>query len=137
VAIGGRHVGDDNEALDTYDVSALARDKKNRMVVAVRSANGVGGLIAAIDLTQEFGKFRCDRQGVAYRRRCTMICWSAIRRRARSRAAASRTAPARRWNYLVQRNAKLLRRRSTSSRRDSRSTSRLRFRRLPSSVVRR
>src|SRR5438874_2882294 len=57
VAVGGRHVGDDNEALDTYDVSTLARDKNNRMVVAVRSANGVGGLIAAIDLTQEFGNF--------------------------------------------------------------------------------
>src|SRR3954454_9535563 len=28
VAVGGRHVGDDNEALDTYDVSTLARDKK-------------------------------------------------------------------------------------------------------------
>jgi hypothetical protein len=51
--VGGRRVGDDR-ALDVYDVSKLARDKRNRMVVAVRSANGVGGLIAAIDETDDF-----------------------------------------------------------------------------------
>jgi hypothetical protein len=57
VAIGGRRVGDDDAALDTYDVSTLARDHRNRMVVAVRSANGVGGFIASVDLTQEFANF--------------------------------------------------------------------------------
>jgi hypothetical protein len=51
--IGGRRVGDDR-MLDVYDVSALARDKNNRMVVAVRSANGVGGLIASIDETDNY-----------------------------------------------------------------------------------
>lgn len=51
--IGGRRVGDDR-VLDVYDVSRLARDKGNRMVVAVRSANGVGGLIAAVDETEAF-----------------------------------------------------------------------------------
>jgi hypothetical protein len=107
VAVGGRHVGDDNEALDTYDVSALARDKNNRMVVAVRSANGVGGLIAAIDLTQEFGNFVVTGNG-----------WHIVRRwrddlLVRDPAANEITRPqllgrppARRWNYLVQRDAK-------------------------------
>jgi hypothetical protein len=107
VAVGGRHVGDDNEALDTYDVSALARDKKNRMVVAVRSANGVGGLIAAIDLTQEFGNFVVTGND-----------WHIVRRwrddlllRDPSSADITRPQllgqpPARRWNYLVQRDAK-------------------------------
>jgi len=107
VAVGGRHVGDDNEALDTYDVSALARDKKNRMVVAVRSANGVGGLIAAIDLTQEFGNFVVTGND-----------WHIVRRwrddlLLRDPPASDITRPqllgrppARRWNYLVQRDAK-------------------------------
>jgi hypothetical protein len=107
VAVGGRHVGDDNEALDTYDVSALARDKHNRMVVAVRSANGVGGLIAAIDLTAEFGNFIV-----------TGGDWHIVRRwrddlLIRDPAAAEITLPkllgrppARRWNYLAQRDAK-------------------------------
>jgi hypothetical protein len=107
VAVGGRHVGDDNEALDTYDVSTLARDKKNRMVVAVRSANGVGGLIAAIDLTQEFGNFVVTGND-----------WHIVRRwrddlLLRDPPSADITRPqllgqppARRWNYLVQRDAK-------------------------------
>lgn len=107
VAIGGRHVGDDNEALDTYDVSTLARDKHNRMVVSVRSANGVGGLIAAIDLTAEFGNFIV-----------TGGDWQIVRRwrddllvRDPDSAGITRPQllgrpPARRWNYLAQREAK-------------------------------
>jgi hypothetical protein len=107
VAIGGRHVGDDNEALDTYDVSKLARDKKNRMVVAVRSANGVGGVIASIDLTQEFGNFVVTGRD-----------WHIVRRWRDdlllrdpppdqiTRPQLLGRPPARRWNYLVQRDAK-------------------------------
>ncbi|HSY51798.1 MAG TPA: hypothetical protein VLC46_23550 [Thermoanaerobaculia bacterium] len=103
VAVGGRHVGDDNEALDTYDVSALARDKKNRIVVAVRSANGVGGLIVAIDLTQEFGNFIF-----------TSGDWHIVRRWRDDLLVRDPSAdqmerpqllgrpPARRWNYLAQ-----------------------------------
>lgn len=107
MAIGGRHVGDDNEALDTYDVSALARDKGNRMVVAVRSANGVGGLIAAIDLTAEFGNFIV-----------TGGDWHIVRRWRDDLLVHDPPAdqiahpqslgqpPARRWNYLAQKDAK-------------------------------
>lgn len=50
--IGGRRVGDDRH-LDVFDVSELARDKENRILVAVRSTNGVGGLIAAVDVAPE------------------------------------------------------------------------------------
>lgn len=51
--IGGRRMGDES-ALDVYDVSVLARNRANRIVVAVRSPNGVGGLIASIDVAAEY-----------------------------------------------------------------------------------
>jgi hypothetical protein len=51
--IGGRRIGDGNRHLDVFDVTPLARAKGNRIVVAVRSRNGVGGLIAAVDIAPE------------------------------------------------------------------------------------
>jgi hypothetical protein len=54
--VGGRRVGDERR-LDVYDVSALARDRANRIVVAVRSVNGVGGLLASVDIAPESENF--------------------------------------------------------------------------------
>jgi hypothetical protein len=107
IAVGGRHVGDDNEALDTYDVSKLARDKKNRMVVAVRSANGVGGVIASIDLTQEFGNFVVTGRDwhIVRRWRDDLLLRDPPRDEI-TRPQLLGRPPARRWNYLVQRDAK-------------------------------
>lgn len=107
VAVGGRHVGDDNEALDTYDVSKLARDKKNRVVVAVRSANGVGGLIASIDLTQEFGNFIVtggDWRIVRGWRDDLLLRDPPAAEIMRPQLLGS--PPARRWNYLAEREAR-------------------------------
>jgi len=53
VQVGGRRMGEDT-SLDLYDVSKLARDRGNRIVIAARSANGVGGVIASIDITREY-----------------------------------------------------------------------------------
>jgi hypothetical protein len=104
-AIGGRRVGDRNQALDTYDVSNLAHDHGNRMVVAVRSANGVGGLIAAIDLTREFANFVVTGND-----------WHIVRRWHDDLLVRDPPAgeigrpqllgrpPARRWNYLAQKD---------------------------------
>ncbi len=50
--IGGRKLGD-ARALDVYDVTDLARTSANRMVIGVRSADGVGGIIASIDIAPE------------------------------------------------------------------------------------
>jgi hypothetical protein len=50
--IGGRRVHEDRH-LDVYDVSELVRDGRNRIMVAVRSSTGVGGLITSIDITPE------------------------------------------------------------------------------------
>lgn len=54
--IGGRRAGDDRH-LDLFDVSGLARDRGNRILVAVRSTNGVGGLIAAVDIKAEIENY--------------------------------------------------------------------------------
>jgi len=51
--IGGRRMNDESRHLDVYDVTPLARTKRNRIVVAMRSTNGVGGLIASIDIAPE------------------------------------------------------------------------------------
>ena len=46
----GRALAGSASTLDVYDVTRLARQgEANRLVVAVRSANGVGGLIASVD----------------------------------------------------------------------------------------
>ena len=51
--VGGRRMAE-TAALDVYDVSKLARDRGNRLVIAARSANGVGGVIASIDVTDDY-----------------------------------------------------------------------------------
>ena len=50
--IGGRKLGD-ARALDFYDVTDLARTSANRMVIGVRSGDGVGGIIASVDIAPE------------------------------------------------------------------------------------
>jgi hypothetical protein len=51
---GGRTRPGDEHPLDVYDVSTKARAGRNRIVLAVRSARGVGGVLAAVD----FGPMR-------------------------------------------------------------------------------
>ncbi len=51
--IGGRRMTDQDRNLDVYDVTKLARTTGNRIVVALRSTNGVGGLIASVDIAPE------------------------------------------------------------------------------------
>ena len=106
VAIGGRRVGDGNQALDTYDVSTLARNRQNRIVVAVRSANGVGGLIAAVDLTREFANFivtGSDWHIIRTWRNDLLLRDPPSSGIARPQLLGR--PPARRWNYLTQRDA--------------------------------
>lgn len=101
--IGGRRVGEES-ALDLYDVSTLARDRGNRLVVALRSANGVGALIVSVDLTQEFRNYVVTdrtwhivsewRSDILERDRAPFILPLLLGR-----------PPARRWNYLSRRDA--------------------------------
>jgi hypothetical protein len=102
VQIGGRRLGvDERHTLDLYDVSPVARDGWNRIVVTIRSANGVGGLIASLDLSPE-------RQNVVV----TGRRWKIFQRwdpdllvrdppgLAYSRPMLLGEPPMRRWNYL-------------------------------------
>lgn len=45
----GGNAGQLHPALDVYDVTSVSRIGRNRIVIAVRSGNGVGGIIAAVD----------------------------------------------------------------------------------------
>jgi len=51
--IGARRVGEES-TVDVYDVSKLARDRGNRIVIGARSPNGVGGVIASVDIAAEY-----------------------------------------------------------------------------------
>lgn len=50
--LASRAVGE-GQTLDVYDVTPLARDHANRLIVGVRSVHGVGGLLASIDIGPE------------------------------------------------------------------------------------
>ncbi|HSP34785.1 MAG TPA: hypothetical protein VLU46_10760 [Thermoanaerobaculia bacterium] len=56
IEIAGRRVYESRD-LDVYDVSKIAVTGRNRIVVAVRSTNGVGGLLASVDIAPEFDNF--------------------------------------------------------------------------------
>jgi len=105
--IGGNRAGD-RPALEMYDVTQLARTKANRIVVALRSPNGVGGLLCAVDLSDDLQNFVI-----------TDASWAMVARWTPdlplydpSRAFITRPLllgipPARRWNYLDQRAAQI------------------------------
>jgi hypothetical protein len=104
--IGGRKLGD-ARALDVYDVSDIARSSANRMVIGVRSGDGVGGIIASVDTAPEV-------QNVVV----TDGVWHIVRRwmddlmvRDPDRAAISAPMilgrpPVGRWNYLGEQEVK-------------------------------
>jgi hypothetical protein len=50
--IGGRRIGEERR-LDLYEISGLVKTGKNRIVVAVRAPEGIGGLIASVDIAPE------------------------------------------------------------------------------------
>jgi len=105
--IGGHRAGE-RPSLDVYDLTPLARTNGNRIVVALRSPNGVGGLIASVDISDEFQNFVVSDSS-----------WNIVKRwtpdlllRDPSPLFVARpqrlgTPPARRWGYLEARNAQI------------------------------
>ena len=51
--VAGHRLRPEERDLDLYDISDIVKTGRNRMVIAIRSPQGVGGLIAAIDLAPE------------------------------------------------------------------------------------
>lgn len=97
--IGGHRAGD-RPTLDIYDLSALSRTKGNRIVVALRSPNGVGGLLVSVDITDDLQNFVV-----------TDATWNIVKRRTPDLLLRDPSPPnvgkpllfgmppARRWNY--------------------------------------
>jgi len=104
--IGGRKLGD-ARALDVYDVTDIARTSANRMVIGVRSGDGVGGIIASVDIAPDY-------QNVIV----TDGSWHIVRRwiddlmvhdpepQAMTRPMLLGRPPLGRWNYLGRQDAK-------------------------------
>ena len=113
--IGGHRVGE-RPPLDVYDVTRLARTGRNRIVVALRSPNGVGGLIASVDLAPDTQNFVVSGKDWQIFRR-----WSddlPLRNPAAMQPLAPMLLgepPARRWNYLTAQDVPLAEALKTSS----------------------
>ncbi len=56
-AVASRRAEEDERSLDRYDISALVKTGRNRVVIAVRAPQGVGGLLASIDIHPEIANY--------------------------------------------------------------------------------
>jgi hypothetical protein len=96
----------DASGLDVYDVGALSRDGRNRIVVAVRSVKGAGGLLATVDIAPEVENFVITDRGWKVSR-----VWSPelLLRDVASSETPSEVGepPVGRWNYLQPRTAEI------------------------------
>ncbi|HLJ73942.1 MAG TPA: hypothetical protein VKU62_05110 [Thermoanaerobaculia bacterium] len=101
--IGARRVGEES-AIDVYDVSAFARDRGNRIVIAARSANGVGGVIASVDISPEYQNIVPTGRDWAIVRewRNDLLLTNPPPQRMQSPMRIGRP-PIGRWNYLSRR----------------------------------
>lgn len=101
VEIGGREVGE-TASLDEYDVSSIAKTGRNRLVVALRSTNGVGGLLAAVDLSPEVGNYVVtDSSWKIFRRWSPELILRDPAGQKPLRPLLLGIPPMRRWNYLA------------------------------------
>jgi len=95
----GRRVLEDR-SLDYYDISALVKTGRNRIVVAVRAPQGAGGLLASIDIAPETENWVVtDGQWKIYRRWDPLILDFDIAGQWERPAIVGRP-PIGRWNFL-------------------------------------
>lgn len=104
--IAGRYVGEDR-TLDVYDISTLVKTGRNRLVIAVRSHQGAGGLIAALDLGPEVANWIVSDESWRIYRRWTPALLTADPARGWERPLIIGEPPDGRWNYLTQRREEL------------------------------
>ncbi|HEY5610458.1 MAG TPA: hypothetical protein VIL97_04575, partial [Thermoanaerobaculia bacterium] len=89
------------ELLDVYDVTKLARDRSNRIVASMRSANGVGGLLLAIDLSPTVENYLVtDKRWKIHRAWDRRLLVADVDRIHPERPRSLGRPPFGRWNYL-------------------------------------
>lgn len=103
--IAGRRMGEDS-ALDVYDVTKLSKTGRNRIVIAVRATEGVGGLLASVDISPEAENYVVTDGSwkVATSWRPELIARDVA---GMSHPRVIGTPPIGRWNYLKPRSAAL------------------------------
>lgn len=99
--LAGRRVGEERK-LDVFDVSDLVITGRNRIVVAVRATQGVGGFIASIDISPELESWVVtDRRWKIYRRWDPEILRRDSAELAPSAPMILGEPPVGRWDYLT------------------------------------
>lgn len=99
--VGGRRGQDEARVIDLYDVSALAKTGRNRIVIAVRAPQGTGGLIASIDIAPEAANWVVtDGEWKIHRRWDPRILASDAGITSWERPVVIGAPPVGRWNYL-------------------------------------
>ena len=108
--LNGREIAsrrrDEASAMDVYDVTPLARDGRNRIVVAVRSVKGVGGLLAGIDLSPETENYVATDRTWRLSRTWSPVLLARDLPRMEVPIAIGQP-PVGRWNYLQPRHAEI------------------------------
>jgi len=103
----GGYRGGDPLRLDVYDVSALAHDRANRIVVAVRSRTGAGGLIVSIDLAPNLENAITSDATWLVSNEWSDALLSSGGAGVRSRARLLGRPPFGKWNYLPEEKREL------------------------------
>jgi hypothetical protein len=107
VEIGGRRVGEERW-LDVYDVTPIAKTGRNRIVVAVRSENGVGGLIAGLDIAPDYQNMVVSGSDwKIYRQWSDRLLLADVPSIAARPPMLLGRPPMRRWNYLERKERSL------------------------------
>lgn len=104
--LASRRVAEDQRHLDRYDISAFVKNGRNRLTIAVRSTDGVGGLIAAIDLGPEIeNAIVTDSQWKIFRTWRDDLPFRDSPSERAQRPMILGQPPTGRWNYLDVREA--------------------------------
>lgn len=105
--IGGRKVGD-ARAIDVYDVTPIARTSANRMVIGVRSRDGVGGIIASVDIAPDYQNVLVtDEKWHIVRRWMDDLMVRDPEPAELARPMRIGSPPIGRWNYLARQEGKI------------------------------
>lgn len=101
-AVAGRKVGVEDKALDLYDLSALVKTGRNRIVIAVRAPQGLGGLLAGVDIAPETENWVVsDGSWKIYRRWTPELLLRDPSGLTAERPQVIGEPPDGRWNYLT------------------------------------